>query len=365
MHTRIMHDVAAAVREHIAPSEKGDAVLFSDSRYAAVPFSPGHFHPIVKEAAVNEAAGGPTGGSMAFVDGGNLEILAAPSFSLQFIRVYATVYRNNRRSEFMLFEQYALIRAMPADGAQDIHYRVKLFPLSKKSLPVDESALVFDSMDPALRHGHFRVDISRIGDITRDILELAAARLAVETLSAGDCVIRDGTLQASYAMQEHHFARLFAAAHERGVTVVSVAKTCDLFCASGRSLLGAIAQLAAQQPHAMWHYTPLVEIRNERHPAVMALAKLHPRSSHIFRCEIHKDDAQRLPQLMVRLAQNSRDPIFLGYPYGLVDADQFARVSQKDGEHLAMRFMAQCSREWPDILPFINAGNAHAILDDK
>lgn len=265
----------------------------------------------------------------------------------------------------MLYEYYAFIHAIGVMGNEDIHYQVKLFPISKKSLPIDPSSLTFDSMDPAFRHGHFRATIAHIGDLVRDILELRAAHLALDGLTSGDALIRDGTLQATHHLQEQHFNELFTDATAKGVIVAAIAKTCTLFCKSGKSLLGTLAQLADAQPIPSWYYAPLVEIKNEKHSASMIIAKFHPRSSHIFRCEIHQNQTVSLGSLLSQVARNSKDPIFLGYPYGLIEADQFARVSEKEGAYLATRFIAQCKAEWSHILPFINASNAHAILDNK
>lgn len=362
MHSTIISHIAAVLREQIS-SSPDNAAWFSDHHYAAIPFSANNFHRISPEEKMPEM----DSVKIAFIDGGNLEILAAPNFSLQFIRVYVTIYKNNRHYDSRLYEQYALIYAIPSiEGI--MRYQAKLFPVSKESLPFDETSLVFDAMDSAFRVGHFRASIASMGDTVRDLLELRAARLALDLLVPGDCLVRDGTLQATNTLQANHFADLFGAATTKGIPLVSVAKTCDLVCASGKSVLAVIAQLAdnrEQKEQQRWYYTPLAVITNEQHPAILTIAKFHPRATHLFRCEIHKAFPHFVSSIMTRLAQNSRDPIFLGYPYGLIEADQFARVSHREQEYLSTRFMAQCSKELPDVLPFLRANDAHAILDNK
>lgn len=362
MHSTIISHIAAVLRDQLSPSPD-DAAWFSDQRYAAVPFSTRYFHQILPEASEDMAEKNNT--QLAFIDGGNVEILTAPNFSLQFIRIYVTIYKNNRRHDSRLYEQYVLIYAAPGEGT--MRYRVKLFPVSTGRLPLDETSLIFDSMDPAFRVGHFRASIASMGNAVRDLLELQASRLALDALAPGDCLVRDGTLQATNHLQANYFADLFGAATTKGILVVGVAKTCDLVCASGKSVLAVIARLAdnqEQKEQKRWYYTPLVEINNEQHPAIAAIAKFHPRSTHLFRCEVHKAFSASVPRIMARLAQNSRDPIFLGYPYGLIEADQFARVSHREGEYWTFRFMSQWHHEWSAILPFVNATNAHAILDN-
>ena len=46
---------------------------------------------------------------IAFIDGGNAEILKAANFSLQFIRVYYTIYSGNKRIENKKYEFYLLM----------------------------------------------------------------------------------------------------------------------------------------------------------------------------------------------------------------------------------------------------------------
>ncbi len=366
-----IEDLRRAIQgETLVEGDAVDAAHFSDKRYASIPFANAHFHPIPKESAVKRAV---------FVDGGNLEILHAPNFSLQFIRIDATMYAQHRRQRASLYEYFVLLHAIPSAEGENIRYTARFFPQSRQRLPIEETddagrpMFLFDSMDTAFRFGHARADISSFGSVVRDLLEIIAAQEAANSgeLSEGDCVIRDGTLEAMHSLQEHYLSSLFAAARKKGVVVASVAKTCDLLCASGRSLLGVLAQRAKQQhqqQHACWYYFPLVNIHKPSHPAIMTIARLHPRSAYLFRCEIHsaaQESQEHLQSVMSFLAGNSRDPLFLGYPYGLIEADRFARVSHKEADYLATRFMASCSKEWPDIIPFINARNAHQILDGR
>ena len=64
------------------------------------------------------------------------------------------------------------------------------------------------------------------------------------------------------------------------------------------------------------------------------------------------------------LKQNSKDPVFLGYPYGLIEADKFARISNNEAEYLRMTFVAKACKSFDKIKQHLNALNAHSILDN-
>ena len=52
-----------------------------------------------------------------FVDGGNAELLSAPNFSLQFVRVIAVVHENNKRAKTEKNEFYVLAAAKKHGGS--------------------------------------------------------------------------------------------------------------------------------------------------------------------------------------------------------------------------------------------------------
>jgi len=63
------------------------------------------------------------------------------------------------------------------------------------------------------------------------------------------------------------------------------------------------------------------------------------------------------------LKENSRDPVFLGYPYGLIEADRFSRISNQEKERLRLQLKLAFGRDYKRIEEFENSLNAHDILD--
>lgn len=77
--------------------------------------------------------------------------------------------------------------------------------------------------------------------------------------------------------------------------------------------------------------------------------RLHPLSEHIIRVEGSLDE-DRFESLLVA----SSDAAFPGYPYALVLADRFARVSVREAKSLALESAARFG---------VDVGSVHGILD--
>ena len=55
------------------------------------------------------------------------------------------------------------------------------------------------------------------------------------------------------------------------------------------------------------------------------------------------------------------DPVFIGYPYGLVEADRIARISNQEKESLKTMFLVKLRNK--NIEKYLSSVNAHEILD--
>ncbi len=86
MEKEIINSIINSLNENI--KEKGSYAQFNDPSYEPIKISKDNFHEI-KNISLNK--------KIAFIDGGNAEILKAPNFSLQLIRTYYTIYKENKR----------------------------------------------------------------------------------------------------------------------------------------------------------------------------------------------------------------------------------------------------------------------------
>ena len=128
------------------------------------------------------------GKSVAFIDGGNAELLNAPNFSLNFIRTCAVVFDKNEKREFIKNEFFCLSYVVEDKG---LVFKTKIFPY--RGSFVDEEHLKFNILDNALKQGKEKANISVVGNVARRFAEL---KLGAEINA--DIIVIDGNLKAVY-----------------------------------------------------------------------------------------------------------------------------------------------------------------------
>ena len=120
-----------------------------------------------------------------------------------------------------------------------------------------------------------------------------------------------------------------------------------------------------------WYYHPLVRNEHPEHRAEIFACRLHPASHRVFRFEVLRDQARRMgadeqDRLFGQLASSSCDLSFPGYPYGLVDADEGARVRRHEKEALSALFASALANKgsWGSLQAHLGATDAHDVLDE-
>ena len=77
--------------------------------------------------------------------------------------------------------------------------------------------------------------------------------------------------------------------------------------------------------------------------------------------DLHRGDINKICSL---LSLNAKDPVFIGYPYGLVEADKLARISNQEADLLKTQLMVSFGKDWKKVKNSLNSMNAHQILDN-
>lgn len=294
-----------------------------------------------------------TDNKIVFIDGGNSEILGAANLSLQLIRVYYTIYKLNKRIESKKKEFYLIVTA---DGnGEKIEYKIQTFG------DTNIKDLKFNSEDQTLKQGINRANISRIGDVIRRFAELRTAYELVNSLENNGIMVIDGDLKASFTNEVDYLNKLYEKAKEKNIIVAAIAKTSRIFTDTGDPLITTLEEIAPKNP---WYYYPIAEINDNKHKADIFIIKLHGKSNYIFKLEIYKNSQYDISKILSLLKANSNDPVFLGYPYGLIEADRFARVSNEEKDYLRTMLMSKIGKDWSKIKKYINTLNAHDILDN-
>ncbi|MDP7115853.1 MAG: DNA double-strand break repair nuclease NurA [Candidatus Woesearchaeota archaeon] len=328
-------EIINSIKNHLTPNTESllpDKPYFSDKRYKTFEIKKENFKKITQTDSNKK---------IAFIDGGNSEILKTANISLQLIRVYYTIYQNNKRIESKKIESFILVNSKK--GNNQLSYQTSIF--NKELLPSNPE---FDIHDNTLSEGRHTVNISKIGETIRRFAEL---HLAETITDKTDIIVLDGSLQSSVTNEINYFNALYKKAIEQNTIITGLCKSTTLLTEKGNSLTNTLSLL---EPKETWYYHPIVESEHQDHQANIFFTKLHSLSKHIFRFEVYKAQSPNINEILTLLKQNSKDPIFLGYPYALIEADKFARVSNNEKEY------------WNTILTTkikINKKDSHEILD--
>ena len=295
------------------------------------------FHPIT-----------PAPGPLLAIDGGNAELLTTPTVSVQLLRFGAVRWTGKAER---IREEWMTVITGNADT-----YHATLTPLRGEHA-FSTRTFDFTMAEQALLDGGLRGNLGRLGNVIRKVGEL---QFAAHLVAQGDLVVFDGNLQSTSAAVEHARNALLTKANALTATVVGFAKTADLSTPTGYPMTAAVRTLAEQYALQQW-YTAPTEVLHSSVSINIHFAKLHPQAQHVFR--IDSVDSGTFAAAVSRLAAVSADPVFFGYPYPLIVADQLARVSNEEKEGLMMEFIARAGSQYPTLRVATNALNAHGILD--
>lgn len=350
----------------IGESELGDPFL-SSHNYRTHPFNVEYFKPICPMKSDRK---------LAFVDGGNSELLRAPNFSIQLNRIYFNMFEGRNRIQNLKIPQaieffsetYAVFKN------DEIFFDTLIFPVEDgfRALLPSESDLSFCSTDRRLMIGGSRADISRVASIARRFAEWTFSRHVIENeLQKGDILVMDGTLRTAFVNEANYAKEAYEIAKDKGVIYSGLSKTSKLFTTTGLSLLGAVRKLAqVSKVGPLWYYHPIADSLSPEHEAAFFIVRLHEQAQRVFRYEIYGEQAKSLTpeeinEVLCQLSINSCDASFPGYPYGLIDADANARVRHDELETYRVMLLSEVSKlgSWSKFSMHMQSEDAHSILN--
>ena len=325
-------------------------IQFSDQNYIPFPFDIKNFQLIENSASSSK---------IAFVDGGSAEIIKSSNFSLSLIRAYYTIYQNNKRINAKRYDFYAFISSK--NMGNELFYNVDFIKLNNENniMPNNED-LLLNSLDETIKQGITRASISNVANVVRRFSEIKTAVNVIDNLENNDIIVLDGSLQCTFTNEKKYFEELYKKSIEKNITICGLSKTTTLMTDKGNSISNALNKYNVE---GKWLYNPVVEIKSNAHKAEMAFIKLHEKSKYIFRFEIYKEQKEKIIDVISLLASNCKDPVFLGYPYGLIEADKNARISNRERDMLLTLFSAKFGKDWEKIKESLSNVDAHDILD--
>ena len=327
-----------------------DAMVFAGASQRRYTITRDHFAEIPDTAEPRR---------IAFVDGGNALLAEAPAFLIGMNRVYYSLFRGNERQRPALRPRMeffscltagtsagratapAALRRSPSRPAADAPpaarclYSVKLFahaPGDRSRLPPDDDLRITE--EDIKKQGTSRAGL--LG-VPRKMAEWAVADSVVDSeLAAGDMLVMDGTLQSGSGRESGFAARVYKRAVRKGVVVCGLAKTTTLTTVDNRPLVHRASEVAtAAGLGAKRWFVRIGERATANDMAYTFIVRLHEKSAYAFRFGILAEQywamgKDAVESVMASVAANSRDIAMLGYPYGAIDADRFAKVRMRE-----------------------------------
>ena len=363
-------EIAEKLSLDISNRGLGDPFL-SSSKCKVYPLELEKFHKI-ESPKVNR--------KMAFIDGGNQTILSTPEYSIQANRVYFNIFNGSKRilpeSNIPRRIEFFSLTSLKFDG-NEFYYETTLSPDKdefKEYLPEEED-LKFKATDREIMVGT-SADIARVASMARRFAEWSLSKHIIDLeLDSNDILVRDGSLQTSLTNESKYTENAFNEAKKKEVIFTGLSKTCSLPTSTGLSLIGSIQRYAEECNIQLdkWCYGPIFRANSEIHKAIVVAVKLNKSADRIFRFEIFEDNISNennelnseILDIVSSITQNSKDIRFPGYPYGLIDADKWARVKNEELNVFKIQLKSEISKTgvWKKLNPHIKAINGHDKLD--
>ncbi len=322
--------------------------------------------------------------NLCFVDGGNNAIISSTDLNLSFLRVAACIFKNKKRTKIIRHNYLSLITLKkeydPSNSIESkkLFYNVKIFDYSALNLKDSDKSNYLGSINDLYLVDNINFDydifskavldlksnsIESVVDVIRRSLELKLLNeCVVNHLDSYDMAIIDGSLYTPFEFEKRQMSDLFQSVEQKNVLLCALSKTTNLLTDNGRSIHSVMANMVKQNPYPLtkWYYSKAVDLCDSNYQAELFFAKFHKRSKHLFKFEIYrKQKMVDVPKVLGIISSYSTDPVFLGYPYGLISVDDLARVGNKETEILKIKFKHLMS----DLDSKDLENSSHAVLD--
>lgn len=277
-------------------------------------------------------------GAMSFIDGGDAPILATPSQACHLTRTCSLTFSGDKR---ISTDRRTSIVMATSDGNE----------ITLRSFGEPVELLKASLEDKDLKTGEHSVTLASTIELARHLCESRAAAKSAASTGAGIVVV-DGDLNAAHPSSIRVRADLKESCRQAKAALIGCAKTNTACTETGYSAVAAIIRIA---PQGMWAYG-----LDSKDGISRVFAKLHPCARHCFMIESMDPISD---ETLSRLAAISNDLSFPGYPYGLIVADQLARVSNQERDAASIELTAKAAKLNKGALSAISGSDAHRILD--
>ncbi|MFT4326247.1 MAG: DNA double-strand break repair nuclease NurA [Candidatus Woesearchaeota archaeon] len=296
-----------------------------------------------KELIYNDTIASNENYFSAWIDGGNNEIFGSPAYSVQKIRIFASIWKGNKRFGKVMREAIVLITA-----------NKEIFVESED----DSMQTFFESAIPVITATQYYTkehSLQSFVNMYRRALEVVLAKELSEkgfvdernnTKSPLNVIVLDGSSMPHNSFEQKVLEPL--------QNVIGISKTSNI--ATKTQSVAHILEKIAQ--YEMWLCDAF-----EKNEYKLSFVRLHKKSVSALRIDYKKTtDLETIGALHI-LTELSKDPTFYGYPYPLLIADQEARVSNEEVSYAKTKILMKAKEKGLFIEQEHQRKSTHDILD--
>lgn len=272
------------------------------------------------------------------IDGGNNTLFASTVFSLSTIRIcaYGDAQNTVVHTFFLIVQQTEKqfeLSLIPADVTSETFLETVSYP---KTISLSDAEFRAQSQ---------KIELQTLVSFIRRLLELQLAK-------GYEFVLLDGSLESKYSLEQQILVDYYASQKR----IIGVSKTSSMVTEHGIPATLYFSRLAPKkQP---WFVSGIVTSLNFE----ICFAKFVSAAKYIFRVDVPNYVDKNT--VFSQIASHSSDVSFLGYPYGLIRADELARVSEDELQFMRNRFLGSLDTLTRQQLEQIRTTNsAHSVLD--
>jgi len=311
-----------------------------------------------------------------FVDGGSTPLITSSDLNISFNRVAGVVFDGQNPLELnsipMLIEYYTATIIDVRDDDK-LRFIIKSFPREEDHMEYLPEELSFLINDKSIKEQLGYIPrIEQMGAVVMRFSEwIYGTHLIENELDEGDIFIRDGSLQTGYTNEIKEAQKLFSVGLKKNVYITGLSKSCRLITDKANSLVSVVNSIGNDKfPDSPWYFYPSFRITRADNQADVYFVKLHKHASHAFRFDIYLDQSKKLNKteresLISNISLNSTDLSFPGYPYGLIKADQLARISMRELDSQKISLLSEFDQDIYKkfIIPRLRSMDAHDIIN--
>lgn len=312
-----------------------------------------------------------------FVDGGTEPLITGSDFNISICRIAGVIFDSQKiiaPNELPLIIDFYSATICEKEENGELIFKTSIFPKDdsyNKYLPKKDIEIPLKH--PSIKvQGRFLMPIENYGGIAMRFAEwIYTYHLIKNELSSGDIFVRDGSLQTGYPNEINLADMVYSEGINKNVYITGLSKSCRILNQSGSSLNSQISIIGNSKfPKDSWYYYPLKKITRVDNQADLFFVKLNKDTPYSFRFDTYIEQSKNLSKeereiIISNIANNSKDPSLLGYPYGLIKVDQLARISKKEIESHKIQLLIEFDKDIFNkfISPRLRSIDAHDILN--